>query len=276
MITRTHLLAALLGAAVAAGCAQEPPPAAAFPADTIRVLAYNIHHGEGMDSVVDLVRIADLIASVEPDLVALQEVDSVARRTGGVDQAAELARRTGLDGRFGSFMPYQGGSYGMAVLSRLPVVEARNLRLPDGEEPRTALSVTVRLPNSGARLRFVGIHFYRTDAERMAQARSLEDQLEADPLATVLAGDFNSRPGSEVMDHLAAGWTVVDKGPDAFTFPSWAPDHEIDFVVMRPAPVFEVLAERVLDEPVASDHRPVLVDLVIRPGARLRPPDPSF
>ncbi|MGW8282229.1 MAG: endonuclease/exonuclease/phosphatase family protein [Gemmatimonadota bacterium] len=233
-------------------------------ADTIRVLSYNIHHGEGMDSVVDLRRLADLIAAAEPDLVAVQEVDSVVDRTGDVDQAAELARMTGLEPRFGSFMPYQGGAYGMAVLSRLPVVRSQNLRLPDGDEPRTALAVTVRLPRTGRPLRFVGIHFYRTEQERLAQAISLEEQLQAEPGPTVLAGDFNSRPGSEVMGHLAEGWKLVEKGADSFTFPSYAPDHEIDFVLLRPAGSFEILAQTVLDEPVASDHRPILVELVVR------------
>jgi endonuclease/exonuclease/phosphatase family metal-dependent hydrolase len=152
----------------------------------------------------------------------------------------------------------------MAVLSRFPVVRSENLRLPDGDEPRTALAVTVQLPRSGLPLRFVGIHFYRTDEERLAQAISLEEQLGAEPIPTVLAGDFNSRPGSEVMTHLAEGWKLVEKGADSFTFPSYAPDHQIDYVLLRPAGSFEILAERVLDEPVASDHRPILVDLVVR------------
>ena len=94
---------------------------------------------------------------------------------------------------------------------------------------------------------------------------SLEDRLATDALPTILAGDFNSRPGSEVMQRLGASWVVVEKGDDRFTFPSYAPDHEIDFVLLRPEARFEVLAEDLLDEPVASDHRPVLVDLVVRP-----------
>jgi endonuclease/exonuclease/phosphatase family metal-dependent hydrolase len=240
------------------------PPSPRGPApDTIRVLAYNIHHGEGMDEVVDLERIAALIRSVDPDLVALQEVDSATTRTGGVDQAAELGRLTGLEPVFGAFMPYQGGAYGMAVLSRWPVVASRNLRLPDGAEPRTSLAVTVTSPEA-RRLRFVGVHFYRTDNERLAQALRLEGHLAGDTVPTILAGDFNSTPGSEVLAHLAAGWTVVDKGADRLTFPSHGPEREIDFVLYRPAARWTVVGARLLDEPVASDHRPVLVELVLR------------
>ncbi|MEJ2539999.1 MAG: endonuclease/exonuclease/phosphatase family protein [Gemmatimonadota bacterium] len=238
-------------------------PAQARPADTIRVLAYNIHHGEGMDSVVDLERIAALIRSVDPDLVALQEVDSVTTRTGGVDQAAELARQTGLEARYGAFMPYREGAYGMAVLSRWPIESATNHRLPDGEEPRSALGVTVRSPATGRRLYFVGIHLYRTEEERMAQATVLDSTLAVVGLPAILAGDFNSTPDSPVMRRLRSSWAVVDKGADRLTFPSYAPEREIDFVLVRRGSGFRVLSRRVLDEPVASDHRAVFVELLM-------------
>jgi endonuclease/exonuclease/phosphatase family metal-dependent hydrolase len=221
-----------------------------------------------MDSVLDLERIADLMRDARPDLVAVQEVDSVVERTGWVDQAARLGELTSMHVAFGSFMPYQGGAYGMAVLSRWPVERCENLRLPDGDEPRSAVSVVVRLPRTGTRLRFVGIHLYRTEEERLAQARSLEEQLAADSLPTLLVGDFNSEPGTAVMGHLAARWRIVDKGEDALTFPSFGPEREIDYVLLRPSERFEVLSEAVLDEPVASDHRPVMVDLVIRLSGR--------
>ena len=92
-------------------------------ADTLRVLAYNIHHGEGMDGRLDLERIAALIREVDPDLVTLQEVDSVTSRTNAIDQAAELGRLTGLKPVFGRFMSYQGGAYGMALLSKWEISE---------------------------------------------------------------------------------------------------------------------------------------------------------
>ena len=95
---------------------------------TLRILAYNIHHGAGNDEKLDLERIARLVHSLDPDLVALQEVDDRTERTGRVDQAAELGRLTGMAWAFGSFMDYEGGRYGMAVLSALPFAESRNHR----------------------------------------------------------------------------------------------------------------------------------------------------
>lgn len=253
------------------GSSKGPPPTSAS-ADTLRVLAYNIHHGEGMDEELDLERIAALIREVDPDLVTLQEVDSVTSRTMGVDQVAELGRLTGLQPVFGRFMAYQGGAYGMALLSAWPVAESVNYRLPDGEEPRTALAAIVTSPKTGRSLRFVGIHFYRTAEERLAQAVALEGLLGDDTIPTILAGDFNSTADSEVMLHLADSWHVVAKGADNLTFPSYQPAREIDFVLLRPRDVFDVAAQRLLDEPVASDHRPVVVDLIYRGPIRSTEP----
>ncbi len=232
------------------------------PADTLRILAYNIHHGEGMDEVVDLERIAAIVRSLEPDFVALQEVDSMVARTGDVDQATVLAELTGMTAHFGDFMPYQGGQYGMAVLSSWPVTESQNYRLPDGEEPRSALSIVATSPTTGRSFRLVGIHFYRTQEERLAQAERLNDHLATDSLPTVLAGDFNSEPEGVVMDYLARQWHIVPKGEDNLTFSSFDPFKEIDFMLLRPESRFRVLDQFLLDEPVASDHRPLVIDLI--------------
>ncbi|MEQ9104832.1 MAG: endonuclease/exonuclease/phosphatase family protein [Rhodothermales bacterium] len=243
---------------------QRPPQPAQPSADTVRVLAYNIHHGEGMDGVTDLERIAALIREVQPDLVTLQEVDSVVERTGGVDQATVLGELTGMAPVFGEFMPYQGGKYGMALLSAWPIVATENIRLPDGDEPRTALSAVVASPETGRELRLVGIHFYRTEEERLAQAQELEAHLSEETRPTILAGDFNSEPGGTVMGWLAERWHIVPKGDDNLTFSSFNPVKEIDFILLRPRDAFEVIRHELLDEPVISDHRPVVIDFILR------------
>jgi len=234
--------------------------------EIVRILAYNIHHGEGMDERVDLERIAALISDLRPDLVALQEVDRSVERTGFVDQATELGQLTGLTATFGEFMPYQGGHYGMAVLSRWPIVATYNHRLPEGAEPRSALAVRVRSPRTGRELEFVGIHLYRTTGERMAQAQRLEDIYRSTQVPVILAGDFNSAPDSDVIAFLGRSWQFIQKGEDRLTFPSTGPNREIDFVAYRPVDAFDVLGQRLLDEPVASDHRPLFVELTLTPS----------
>ncbi len=233
-------------------------------ADTLRVMAYNIRHGEGTDGRLDLDRIADVILEQDPDLVALQEVDRRVDRTNGRDQARSLGARTGLDHAFGAFMDYDGGEYGMAILSRWPIVDVVNERLPDGDEPRTALKVRVRSPDTGRELVLVGIHFYRSDDERRDQADRLLETLADETAPVILAGDFNSTPDSEVIDRFHDDWDVLSKGRDRFTFPSTDPQREIDYVMVRPARQFYVLSHEAIEEPIASDHRPLIADLVVR------------
>ena len=259
--------AAFAGIAVlwvfAAACGAPQRASDARTRETIRVLAFNIHHGEGMDERLDLERIARLISDVNPDLVAIQEVDRGVERTGDVDQAAVLAELTGLTALFGKFMEYQGGHYGMALLSRWPIVRSRNHLLPEGPEPRSALTARVRSPTTGREIVFVGIHFYRTPEERWSQASRVIEIFAAEETPVILAGDFNSQPDSEVIRGLAEVWTIPGKGADRLTFPSYAPEREIDFIMYRPAERFEVIRQEVLDEPIASDHRPVLLELAV-------------
>src|SRR3954468_9718350 len=87
----------------------------------IRVITYNIHHGEGLDKKFGLERIAKVLLAEKPDIVALEEVDQGTKRASGVDQPAEFARLTGMRVVFGRNIPYDGGGYGTAVLTRLPV-----------------------------------------------------------------------------------------------------------------------------------------------------------
>lgn len=229
-------------------------------ASAVRVLSYNIKHGYGNDGVVDLERIAGVIRRLNPDVVALQEVDHTCERSGKIDEAAELAKRTGLiHHAFGSFFDYQGGEYGMAILSRYPIRDSHNLRLPDGAEPRTSLVATIDAP---IRFRVADVHFYRTEQERLAQANRLLEYLNANDveLPTVIAGDFNSRPKSAVLE-LFREWAIPPKGDDNLTIPSDGPRSEIDFLMYRPATSFQTERVEVVHEPIASDHRPVLIDL---------------
>jgi len=189
----------------------------------------------------------------------LQEIDKVCGRSGGVDQAAWLGERLGMEHRFGAFMKYDGGEYGMAILSRLPIVASENHRLPAGAEPRSALAVRLRLEDGGE-LVVVGIHLYETEGQRICQARRVGEFLIGETAPVILAGDFNSLPDSPVMTLLGVSWVVPDKGADRLTFDSQHPDKEIDYILLRPRECFAVQRIDVLDEPLASDHRPLVLE----------------
>jgi endonuclease/exonuclease/phosphatase family metal-dependent hydrolase len=231
---------------------------------SLRVLSYNIHHGEGVDEKLDLARIAAVITAARADIVALQEVDQKTTRTGGVDQAAEIARLTGLHFAYGKAMDYQGGAYGQALLSRWPLGDFSIHALPNpGKvEPRIALSATVRPPGLPA-FRFVGTHLdaTRDDTARWQQAARLIELFGTDATPTILVGDFNSRPTTRVIQSLLKPFTDASAATPAFTIPSKKPTGRIDFVLLRPATTWRVLSSTVIPEAIASDHRPVLVEL---------------
>lgn len=224
----------------------------------IKILTYNIHHGEGMDGVFDLGRIAEVLLREQPDLIALQEVDQGTERSGNVKQAEQLGTLTGMHVTFGKAMDYQGGDYGVAILSRWPFQRIDNRPLPhaDGYEPRTALTVAVQSP-SGARLRFTTTHLDqgRDATNRILQAAELNRLLVLDDVPSILAGDFNSRVDTEVMEKMRSLWADMFIEP----LPPGAerPRYRVDYVMARPGPRWRSVESRALDAPGVSDHRPV-------------------
>lgn len=267
MIVRRRLFLAILLATV--GCpwswAGSPP--------RVRVLTYNIHHGQGTDGRLDLARIAAVIRRLKADLVALQEVDRRTRRSRGTDQAAELGRLTGMHVAFGKAMDYAGGEYGEAVLSRYALLETKNHTLPKGpgSEPRAALAIRVRLGRAGPELQFVGTHLdHASEEARYAQARLLNETfgLRAGTPA-VLAGDLNAVASSRTIEALLQHFRDAGAPAPQPTWPSHRPRARIDYVLFRPRDAWRVVQRRVVDERVASDHRPLLVVLEYR--GRLNP-----
>ncbi len=258
-----------LASAGAVGC-QSTRDAAADKAPTLRVLSYNVHHGEGVDGRLDLERIAAVIRAANPDLAALQEVDQRAQRTGGIDQPAEYIRLTGMHGWFGAAMPFQGGAYGQVLLSRWPMRTCQIVRLPGspGVEPRIAVTALVDAPRLG-RIRWVGLHLDagREDGDRWEQAGTLIRELGRDGIPTLMAGDFNARPDSRVMQHLldpSTGWLDTAGAWAAPTSPAESPRSRIDYVLASPRTAWETVQSEVISEAAASDHRPLLVVLRLR------------
>ncbi len=236
---------------------------------TLQVLSYNIHHGEGTDGRLDLERISAIIRGAEPDLVALQEVDKNLPRTGTVDQSAELARRTGMHVAFGGNYQFDGGDYGNAVLSQRPIRRRQNYRLPmpTPGEPRGLLEVEVEL-DGGEPLVLLATHLDHRplDRSRLESAETINKLAAAEPnRLSILAGDLNAVPESEVLKILRAEWHVPE-GDSLLTSPAKRPRRQIDYALLRPASRWRVVDVKVLDEPVASDHRPLLVKLEVLPA----------
>ncbi len=263
----THLLPLwLVLVTLAAG------PLAAEEPIRLRVLSYNIHHAEGVDGKLDVERIAAVIQSVEPDLVAIQEIDQRVRRSQSVDQPAELARLTQMHVAFGGNIELQGGHYGNAILSRFPIQAHSNIRLPnvDNGEQRGAISAQIAIPQLSEPLLFFATHFdhRRNSQERVASAQALNQLVAEQPQRpALLAGDLNDVHDSSTLQELAKHWTHSTPQPLP-TIPVTTPSRQIDFVLFRPQPQWKVIEVRVLDEAVASDHRPILAVLELSPAAK--------
>ena len=262
------LLPIILLSTVLAGCASMCNDHDSSPdtRDVLRVVAYNIKHGRGMDGVVDLERTAATLEALDADLIALQEVDDRARRSGGVDQASWLAERLGMHAAYGSFMEFQGGRYGLAILSRRPIQSHVSWPLPPGNEPRVALAARI-LADSGETITAVAVHFdwVEDDGFRFEQARATLRRIRDLETPWVVLGDFNDVPGSRTMDAFRqVGRAAIKPVGSAATFPADRPTTEIDSIISGPPGAWWPARATVIPESKTSDHRPVVSELRLR------------
>ena len=221
----------------------------------VRILTYNIYHGETMKGDFDLDLIANVIKSVDPDLVALQEVDFKTNRACKMDLASELGCRTDMLPLFGAAMSYDGGEYGEGILSRYSFLYTRNHPLPAGEgkEPRAALEARVVI-ESGDTIAFIGTHFDHTgEPDRINQAARVREILGDIDLPVLLAGDLNAVPTSRTMEILFADLRPSDPEYEP-TIPTDKPRAKIDYILFGPPERWRVLEVRVICDTIASDH----------------------
>ena len=169
---------------------------------------------------------------------------------------------------FGAFMPYQGGHYGLGILSRFPIHRETVIRLPNGNEPRVALAAEIAIPPFADTVVAIVVHFdwVEDDAFRYAQAQVVAAAVDTIRHPVILLGDFNDDPASRTLALFRARAQELPKPmEDHFTFSSTKPDQEIDYIFLRAATRWIPLRAEVITEPVASDHRPVVGLIARRP-----------
>ncbi|HUF26974.1 MAG TPA: endonuclease/exonuclease/phosphatase family protein [Gemmatimonadaceae bacterium] len=251
----------------------------------LRVLVFNIFAGKDTTGARNLERVAALVRETGADLVLLQEVDRRTRRSGGVDQPAVLASLTGYAAAFGRTLDYQDGEYGIALLSRWPIARDTMVALPvspaqeragGSREPRGALMALIDAPS--VVLAVVNTHLDASGDERyrLQELATLLPAAERQGSAAgglLVGGDFNARPGSEVIRRVLANgwrdaWTECGGADPGYTFPAHAPDRRIDYLFLA---ADETCSEaRVVSEGI-SDHRALLVTVRITAPAGTRP-----
>lgn len=236
---------------------------APYPAIRVKVITYNIHHGEGLDGKVDLDRIAEVVRVARPDIVCLQEVDRNLPRTGQADMPGLLAEKLKMNVVFEPNLEFDGGEYGNCTLTRFEVMSHENIRLPgiEGAEPRGCLRTTIRVGDQ--LLDVLNTHFGLDKAERKEQAAAILRHVRDVP--TILAGDLNEDVRGSSVQALLGRFEDTDRknaGSERMTHPAGAPKAKIDFILV--SGVRRVLSARVVAgtvPAVASDHLPFVAEL---------------
>lgn len=255
----THILTLLLSAAFGLTSfsgtgGKRPACATAAPADTLRLMTYNIRGGVGMDNRRDHGRTARAISRGGADIVCVQEVDSMTRRSGRTFILADIARQTGMHATFSPAIDFDGGRYGIGMLSREKPLAVRRIALPGREEARTLLVCTFRDYIVAC------THLSLTDSDRMASLDILRREARKSRKPFFLLGDWNDTPGSPFLQALGHDFRMLGETAEA-TFPADRPDERIDYVAIARKGSRRVctLSSEVVPEPAASDHRPVIV-----------------
>jgi endonuclease/exonuclease/phosphatase family metal-dependent hydrolase len=232
------------------------------------VASYNIHRGIGLDRKRDLDRIARVIAEMNPDVVGLQEV---VRENGlaHADQAVYLGQALGMQVVMGETRPFGSGTYGNAVLTRLPVLGSVRCDLScDGREPRGCLRVDLDLDHTAVHL--FNCHFGLAFHERRAQLALLAGFLQAADCEgpRLLVGDFNEWHRGPVTRGLRREFSSPMRRMRR-THPALFPIFRLDRIywdVELQGEAFHVHRSRLAR--VASDHLPVVARLRVRPDGR--------
>ena len=219
---------------------------------SFRLLSYNVRNGKGMDGKTDLTRIAAVLKKANADVVAIQELDSMTKRSNNTDVLSILAKETGLFNTYGAAIDYGGGKYGVGILSREKPIASYTVPLPGREEKRVLL-----VTEFNDYVIFC-THLSLTDADRLASIAIIDSQATRYIKPIYLLGDLNAEPFSPTIAALKENWKQLSN--DDSTFPSPSPKKCIDFVFSRNSRK-KVTNAAVIDEPVASDHRPLLVEL---------------
>jgi endonuclease/exonuclease/phosphatase family metal-dependent hydrolase len=235
---------------------------------TLRVMTYNIHVGVGMDKKLDLQRIADVINDQHPDLVGLQEVDRGVKRTEGKDEIAELARMTSMNYVFAHNLDYQGGQYGVAILSRFPIGAIDHRKYENKREAERRGMIRVEVNVGGKTISFVTTHLdYQYEDGRVFEAEQLFGFLSALKAPLIVVGDFNDEPAGSAYKLMVAGfedaWIRSRAKSGGLSYPADKPVKRIDYIFTRQSDRIRAKTAWIVNT-LASDHLPVVADLEMR------------
>lgn len=223
---------------------------------TLRLMTYNIKNANGMDDICSFQRVANVINNASPDVVAIQEVDSMTRRSGQKYVLGEIAECTQMHACFAPAIEFEGGKYGIGLLTKQVPLRLQTIPLPGREEARTLILAEFE------DYIYCCTHLSLTEEDRMKSLEIVKSLIASYKKPLFLAGDMNAEPESDFIKELQKDFQILSN-PEKHTYPAPDPKETIDYIAAskQNATGFAVISARVVNEPMASDHRPILVEL---------------
>ena len=225
----------------------------------INIMSYNIRNGIGMDEKRDLNRTAATITAENPDVVCVQEVDSVTGRSGGAYVLGDLAKATNMHPTFAAAIDFMGGKYGIGILSKEEPLSVKRIALPGREEERAC--VIAEFSNSVVAC----THLSLTPDDQLASVQLIVNETSQYTKPVFLCGDFNAYPNSDVIAAFKKRFKIISQTKQA-SWPSDSPKDMIDYIMVLKSTAKGVNAgnAHVVNGTLASDHLPQCVAVDIR------------
>ena len=220
----------------------------------MRVATFNVKHGDDGCGRIDLRRMGEACAGLSADVLAIQEVDRFASRTGFRDEMRLIARATGMEAVFGEAARRRWRSYGNVLLVRGSISDVEVIRLPRPSGGEQRVAILARADVNGLGLSVAATHLSFRRGEGLPQLEVILEALAQRDGPRVLLGDLNLGPEVVEPAVVAAGYQLA---PTGLTFPAAKPRTRIDFVAVSG---LEVLASST-PRPGVSDHLPVIAEV---------------
>lgn len=223
------------------------------------LMTYNIRNATTDDGKRDFNEVVSIIMNNDADFVALQELDSVTNRSNGKNVLNELALLSQYFPIYGSAIDYDGGKYGLGILSKKRPLSVRKVALPGREEARTML--IAEFPE----IILACTHLSLTEADRIKSLEVIAAEARKSSKPFFLAGDFNDTPDSEFIKCLQKDFTILSSINHP-TFPAKSPKVCIDYIASYngSSERLQFRKTQTLPSPLVSDHLPLLVQFQLK------------
>ena len=227
----------------------------------VKVLSFNMHHGEDKWGDSNLRDIVKLIDEHKPDIVALQAVDSLLEDGKVNFQLRRLAVQSGMHYLYGASDSLNSGSHGVGILSRWPFEKTQKMFLPHspGADPRAMVCGLVS-PVKGLTFRMCTVRMeYASVFDRALQSAYVNQMLEPSIQPVLLAMDMGARPNEQPYFSYHANWMDAAKGSYLPTWTEGISGDRLDYLMVLKNTRVRVISYKVIrDYPATSDHFPIL------------------